>query len=107
MAWSNFAVTLGERGARGRKRRTEGGEGATHGPSTPAPTPTPSLPSLTVGVGAVYYLMRKDMRTGVSQLRRNVKTIRGWLEEEAGSSAAGKGAPPPPPPKKLPEKGKE
>jgi hypothetical protein len=52
--------------------------------------------------------MRKDMRTGVSQLRRNVKTIRGWLEEEAGSSAAGKGAPPPPPPpKKLPEKGKE
>ena len=52
--------------------------------------------------------MRKDVRTGVSQLRRNVKTIRGWLEEEAGgSSAAGKGAPPPPPPKKLPEKGKE
>ena len=51
-----------------------------------------------VGVGTVYYLMRKDMRTGVSQLRRNVKTIRGWLEEEASASA------PKDPPKKLPPK---
>jgi hypothetical protein len=44
--------------------------------------------------------MRKDVRTGVSQLRRNVKTIRGWLEEEAG--AAGKDASGSP--KKLPPK---
>ena len=44
--------------------------------------------------------MRKDMRTGVSQLRRNVKTIRGWLEEEASAST------PKDPPKKLPPKDK-
>lgn len=46
--------------------------------------------------------MRKDVRTGVSQLRRNVKTIRGWLEEEASSTATKEA-----PPKKLPPGKKE
>ncbi|KAK9837117.1 hypothetical protein WJX81_003928 [Elliptochloris bilobata] len=39
-----------------------------------------------VGVGAVAYLVRGDVRTGASTLRRNLKVIRGWLEEQ-GSAA--------------------
>lgn len=42
--------------------------------------------------------MRKDVRTGVSQLKRNAKTIRGWLEEESAKKG------PPEPPKRLPDK---
>lgn len=40
----------------------------------------------TAGVGAVAYLMRADVRTGASTFRRNLKVIRGWLEEQ-GSAA--------------------
>jgi hypothetical protein len=45
--------------------------------------------------------MRKDVRTGVSQLKRNAKTIRGWLEEESAKKG---GAGPREPPKRLPDK---
>ena len=33
------------------------------------------------------YLMRTDVRQGASMLRRNMRTIRGWLEEEGGAQA--------------------
>ena len=59
------------------------------------------LPPTSVGVGTVYYLMRTDVRTGVSQLKRNAKTIRGWLEEESAKKG---GAGPREPPKRLPDK---
>ncbi len=41
----------------------------------------------TVGVGSVAYLMKSDVRRGSGMLKQNLKTIRGWLEEE-GSQAA-------------------
>ena len=36
-------------------------------------------------LGGAFYLLRYDVRQGASMLRRNSRTIRGWLEEEAGS----------------------
>lgn len=35
-----------------------------------------------VGVGSVAYLMKSDVRRGSGMLKQNLKTIRGWLEEE-------------------------
>lgn len=63
----------------------------------------PSLPKQTVGVGSIYYLMRRDVRQGAAQLRRNAKTIKGWIEEaevkaKDGVVEAGK----PPPQKQVP-----
>lgn len=40
-----------------------------------------------VGVGSVLYLMKSDVRHGSAMLRRNIKTIRNWLEEEGATSA--------------------
>lgn len=40
-----------------------------------------------VGVGSVAYLMKSDVRRGSGMLKQNLKTIRGWLEEE-GSKAS-------------------
>ncbi|KAG2242384.1 hypothetical protein Bca4012_024237 [Brassica carinata] len=42
------------------------------------------------GVGAVVMLLRSDVKQSVTVLRRNVKHIRHWLEEE--TSAASKAA---------------
>uniref|UniRef100_A0A1J3EJ90 Uncharacterized protein n=1 Tax=Noccaea caerulescens TaxID=107243 RepID=A0A1J3EJ90_NOCCA len=42
------------------------------------------------GVGAVVMLLRSDVKQSVTVLRRNVKHIRHWLEEE--SSTASKAA---------------
>lgn len=55
-----------------------------------------------VGVGSVAYLMKSDVRRGSGLLRQNLKTIRGWLEEE-GSLAAKSGSQEA---KKLPEQSK-
>lgn len=41
-----------------------------------------------VGIGAVAMLMKTDVRTSASMLRRNLKHMRSWLEE---ASAAGAG----------------
>jgi hypothetical protein len=41
-----------------------------------------------VGVGSVLYLMKSDVRHGSAMLRRNMKTIRAWLEEEGATTAA-------------------
>lgn len=43
-----------------------------------------------VGVGAVVYLMKSDVRTSSQMLRRNLKHMRTWLEETG--EAAGKAA---------------
>lgn len=40
-----------------------------------------------VGLGSVVYLMRGDVRHGGAMLRRNMKTIKSWLEEEGASKA--------------------
>ncbi|XP_018443937.1 uncharacterized protein LOC108815906 [Raphanus sativus] len=42
------------------------------------------------GVGAVVMLLKGDVKQSATVLRRNVKQIRNWLEEE--SSAASKAA---------------
>jgi len=39
-----------------------------------------------VGVGAVAMLMKTDVRTSASMLRRNLKHIRSWLEEASSAS---------------------
>ena len=41
--------------------------------------------TITVGVGAVVYLMKTDVRQGSSMLRRNLRHIRGWLEEQSAT----------------------
>lgn len=43
-----------------------------------------------VGLGSVAYLMKSDVRHGSAMLKRNIKTIRSWLEEEGATSAAAK-----------------
>ena len=40
-----------------------------------------------VGLGSVAYLMKSDVRTGSAMLKRNLKTIRTWLEEEGATAA--------------------
>eukprot|EP00898_Chlorokybus_atmophyticus_P007503 jgi/Chlat1/7754/Chrsp66S00569 len=39
-------------------------------------------------VGAAVMLLRTDIRQSAGMLRRNVRSIRGWLEEEEASAAA-------------------
>ena len=40
-----------------------------------------------VGVATVAYLMRGDVRTGATTFRRNLRHIRGWLEEQGAASS--------------------
>ncbi|CAN1196879.1 hypothetical protein LINPERHAP2_LOCUS43802 [Linum perenne] len=55
------------------------------------------------GVSAVVLLLRSDVKQSAAILRRNVKHIRTWLEEEsAASSKVEKG-----PPKELESKAKD
>ena len=44
------------------------------------------LISCAVGVGAVFMLMKTDIRTSSSMLRRNLKHIRGWMEEQTAAA---------------------
>ncbi|KAK4272202.1 hypothetical protein QN277_020789 [Acacia crassicarpa] len=39
------------------------------------------------GVGAVFLLLRTDVRQSAAIFRRNVKHIRSWLEEETSASS--------------------
>jgi len=39
-----------------------------------------------VGLGAIAYLMRADLRTSTTTLRRNLKHIRTWLEEQQAAA---------------------
>ncbi|KAI9121684.1 hypothetical protein K1719_008717 [Acacia pycnantha] len=39
------------------------------------------------GVGAVFLLLRTDVRQSAAIFRRNVKHIRSWLEEETAASS--------------------
>lgn len=41
-----------------------------------------------VGVGALAMLMKTDVRSSASMLRRNLKHIRTWLEETSASASA-------------------
>lgn len=36
-----------------------------------------------VALGSAVYLLKSDVRHGGAMLKRNLKTIRSWLEEEA------------------------
>jgi hypothetical protein len=38
-----------------------------------------------VGVGAIAMLMKTDVRTSASMLRRNLRHIRSWMEETAAT----------------------
>ncbi|AED91988.1 unnamed protein product [Arabidopsis thaliana] len=40
------------------------------------------------GVGAVVMLLRSDVKQSVTVLRRNVKHIRHWLEEESSAASS-------------------
>ena len=40
-----------------------------------------------VGLGSVAYLLKSDVRSGSAMLKRNLKTIRTWLEEEGATAA--------------------
>lgn len=39
-----------------------------------------------VGVGAVAYLMKSDVRKGTTMLRQNLRHIRNFLEEQAAAA---------------------
>jgi len=39
-----------------------------------------------VALGSVVYLMKSDVRTGATTLRRNMKVIRGWMEEQGAAA---------------------
>ncbi len=41
-----------------------------------------------VGISAVAMLMKTDVRTSASMLRRNLKHMRSWLEEASAAGAA-------------------
>ena len=41
-----------------------------------------------VGVGAVAFLMKSDLRHSSAMLRRNLKHVRSWLEEQGAGAAA-------------------
>ena len=39
-----------------------------------------------MALGSVVYLMKSDVRTGATTLRRNMKVIRGWMEEQGAAA---------------------
>lgn len=39
-----------------------------------------------VGVGAIAYMMKTDVRQGSSMLRRNLKQIRAWMETQGDAA---------------------
>ncbi|KAK9828237.1 hypothetical protein WJX74_005078 [Apatococcus lobatus] len=44
------------------------------------------------GVGAVVWFMKTDVRKSSTMVRQNLKTIRGWLEEQQASSGGASSA---------------
>ena len=77
MAWTNFIITLGA-----SLFWLESDAFAAH-----RVHPVQARHFTPVGVGSVAYLMKSDVRRGSGLLKQNIKTIRGWLEEE-GSQAS-------------------
>lgn len=71
MAWTNFVITLG---TFAQISSVKGGQC------------TKLMTRLAGLVGSVAYLMKSDVRRGSTMFKQNLKTIRGWLEEE-GSQA--------------------
>ncbi|KAH6556847.1 hypothetical protein KP509_1Z151300 [Ceratopteris richardii] len=41
-----------------------------------------------LGVGAVWMLVRTDLRQSSSTLSRNIRHVRSWLEKEAAASSS-------------------
>lgn len=82
MAISNFILTVGGCWVLHRPRP------ATHRCRRLPPRPTMSLIFMcsAVGVGAVALLMSKDLRHSSAMLRRNVRHIRTWLEEQGAAA---------------------
>jgi hypothetical protein len=76
MAINNLVITIGGRCA---------GAGP---PRAPLPPPADSPrsrrppPPPAVGLSAVALLMKSDVRHSSAMLRRNMRTIRSWLEEQ-------------------------
>ena len=50
------------------------------------PHPTTHHMTYAVGVGAIAMLMKTDVRTSASMLRRNLRHIRSWMEETAATT---------------------
>ena len=75
MAWTNFVITLGTRSRISQANPFFLVLRAELHLLCPA------------AVGSVAYLMKSDVRRGSGMLKQNIKTIRGWLEEE-GSQAS-------------------
>ncbi len=46
-----------------------------------------NVPASAVGVATIAYLMKGDVRTGATTLTRNLRHIRGWLEEQGAASS--------------------
>lgn len=46
----------------------------------------PDMPPAAVGVGAVAMLMSKDIKQSSAMLRRNMRHIRTWLEEQGAAA---------------------
>lgn len=52
----------------------------------PPTAPSPSRVLSAGAIGAVVLLMKSDVRTSSAMLRQNIKTIRGWMEQQAASA---------------------
>ena len=50
------------------------------------PRPHVSFFYFVVGVGAIAYMMKTDIRSGSSMLRRNLKQIRSWMETQGDAA---------------------
>lgn len=73
MAINNLVITIG--GRCGRRRPA-----TRAAPAARRLTPPPPPPA--VGLSAVALLMKSDVRHSSAMLRRNMRTIRSWLEEQ-------------------------
>jgi hypothetical protein len=54
--------------------------------SRPAPLTAPPLVVTAVGLGAVAFLMKSDVRQSSAMLRRNLRHVRTWLEEQGAAA---------------------
>jgi hypothetical protein len=74
MAINNLVITIGGRCT---------GAGPPRAPlPAPAHSPRRPPPRPAVGLSAVALLMKSDVRHSSAMLRRNMRTIRSWLEEQ-------------------------
>lgn len=92
MALTNFILTVGEccSGCRAEHHLALPGRALasplhTH-PNQPSLTHAAAAAAAAVGVGAVAMLMSKDVRQSSAMLRRNMRHIRSWLEEQGAAA---------------------